>query len=110
MKILTWFGARVISVIFLGCLPTILHAQLPPPDGGWTFPTNLNSWTFTDVTNWTSDNGYPPLSFTNISGLLYEGDISTRYSLQVDTTNTAPALLHYGLTETNGTNLTLNVG
>lgn len=64
-----------------------------------------------DPTNWPSDNSYLPLSFTNISGSPFQGDISTRYALMVDTTNAIPAQLRYNLVETNGaTNLTLDVG
>ena len=104
---LSWLGV-MLAVLCL--FPQRLIAQLTPPGGGWTFPTNLNAWTFADVTNWTSDNGYAPLSFTNIIGLQYRGDMSTKYALQLDTTNTTPAFLHYNLIETNATNLTLDVG
>jgi hypothetical protein len=99
------------ATVVLGfLLPGIIYGQVPPP-GGWSFPTNLDSWTFTDPTNWPTDKGYAPLSFTNISGWQYQGDISTKYALTVDTTNAAAAWLQYNLVETNGAaNLTLDVG
>ncbi|HWD91716.1 MAG TPA: LamG domain-containing protein [Verrucomicrobiae bacterium] len=76
----------------------------------WTFPTSLDSWSFPDLTNWTSDNGYAPVSFTNLSSLQC-GDISTKYALVLDMTNVIPARLQYRVVETNGaTNLTLGLG
>ncbi|HXT10732.1 MAG TPA: alpha/beta hydrolase [Candidatus Angelobacter sp.] len=96
--------------LLLGLLPGILRAQSPPSDN-WTFPTNLDSWSFLDLTNWTSDDGYAPISFTNIIST-HRGDIKSDFSLVVDTTNTIPAWLHYKTIQvTNSvTNLTLNSG
>jgi hypothetical protein len=64
MKLLRRLG---VGIAMLLCAESVIfHAQSPPPD--WDFPTNLNSWSFDDITNWTSDLGYPPISFTNTVG------------------------------------------
>jgi hypothetical protein len=52
-------------------------AKLPP---GPTSPL-LDSWSFWDHTNWTSDLGYTPVSFTNLSF----SDLGNGSSLVVDT-------------------------
>ena len=70
-------------------------------------PTNvpLDSWSFTDPTNWTSDYGYAPVSFTNIN-FSYLGDGA---SLVVDTN--VPAWLRYPVFNSDGsTNLTVQNG
>src|SRR5207244_2977678 len=53
------------------------------PGGGKYAPTNapLDSWSFRDSTNWTSNLGYAPMSFTNLNHS-YLGDGA---SLIVDT-------------------------
>ena len=81
-------------------------AQVLPPGfkGG---PTNspLDSWSFTDSTNWTSDLGYAPVSFTNLNF----SNLGNGYSLVVDTN--APAWLQLNVYESDGTtNLTVDVG
>ncbi len=95
------------SLILLGSLTSIGHAAGPGfPDGG-DAPTNtpLDSWSFYDHTNWTSDNGYFPVSFTNIISSQL-GDFN---SLVVDTN--IPAWLQYNVYETDGTtNLTVDNG
>ena len=84
-------------------------AQTPPGGGGGggsgpTY-TPLNSWSFHDNTNWTSDQGITPVSFTNLA-FSYLGLGS---SLVVDTN--IPAWLRFNVVETNGlTNLTVNQG
>jgi hypothetical protein len=102
------FGSRIIPLILLGFLPGILHGTPPGPGGGgWSFPTNLNSWTFGDTNTWLSDNGYAPVSFTNLTGSRM-GDIGG-FSLVLDSTNAA--WLRFNLMETNGaTNLTMQIG
>ena len=67
--------------------------------------TPLDSWSFQDSTNWTSDLGYAPVSFTNLNfSHLGNGD-----SLVVDTN--IPAWLQYNVYEADGTtNLTVDVG
>jgi hypothetical protein len=81
-------------------------AQLPPGGGGGPTYTPLDSWSFFyDNTNWTSDKGFAPISFTNL-GFSYLGDGA---SLVVDTN--VPAWLNYNVVETNGTtNLTVDAG
>jgi hypothetical protein len=65
----------------------------------------LDSWSFLDNTNWTSDLGYAPVSFTNLN-YSYLGD---GRSLVVNTN--VPAWLQYNVVETNGRpNLTVNQG
>jgi len=65
----------------------------------------LSSWGFTDTTNWLSDFGYAPLSFTNLtSSPLGNGD-----ALVLDQTNAAWLL--YNVYENDGhTNLTVDRG
>ncbi len=80
---------------------------LTPPGGGSSWPTNapLDSWSFNDTTNWTSDLGYFPLSFSNIASA-YFGDGT---SLILNTN--VPAWLQYNAVETNGaTNLSISYG
>jgi len=82
-------------------------AQSPPSGGTNSSPTYtpLASWSFLDRTNWTSDQGVAPVSFTNL-GFSYLGDGS---SLVVNTN--VPAWLRFNVGETNGaTNLTVKVG
>ena len=95
---------------FLYFAAQIINAQSLPDD--WEFPPSLDSWSFSDVTNWPTDNGYLPISFTNLESAYHRGDLSTvSYSLVVDTTNTTAAWLQYHVTETNGaTNLALGSG
>jgi hypothetical protein len=84
------------------------RAQLDPGGGGTNSSptyTPLNSWSFNDRTNWTSDYGTAPVSFTNLS-YSWLGDGS---SLVVDSTNAA--WLRFNVMETNGaTNLTVDAG
>lgn len=84
------------------------RAQLDPGNGGTnSTPTYqaLETWTFQDNTNWTSDHGSVPISFTNLD-YSYLGDGS---SLIVNSTD--PAWLNFNVVETNGaTNLTVDVG
>ena len=84
-------------------------AQTPPGGGGGggsgpTY-TPLNSWSFNDPTNWTSDHGTAPANFTNLA-FSYLGLGS---SLVVDTNS--PAWLKFKTVEASGaTNLTVNQG
>jgi len=89
----------------LFCADTGLAAQLLP--GDWPTNTPLASWSFNDSTNWTSDQHYAPISFTNLT-YSYLGDF---FSLVVDSTN--PAWLQYYVYEPiydGATNLTVDVG
>jgi hypothetical protein len=69
MKTFNRMKLKLCRAFFLLILPTFLtnaaHAVLFPGGGA---PTNapLDSWSFYDHTNWTSDYGYAPVSFTNI--------------------------------------------
>ena len=78
------------------------HAQIDPGGGSTNTVTYtpLNTWSFHDPTNWTSDAGTYPISFTNIS-LSYLGNGS---SLVVDTNQ--QAWLHYKIYESTATNFT----
>jgi len=80
----------------------------PPGDGGTNSSptyTPLNAWSFHDNTNWTSDTGHAPISFTNLAYSV----LGNGASLVVDSTN--QAWLNYNVIETNGnTNLSLNCG
>ncbi len=81
-------------------------AQMPPPDDGGPTNVPLASWSFQDPTNWTSDQGWSPISFTNIA----RSYLGNGYSLVVDTNE--PAWLQYNVYEpTNAaTNLTVDTG
>jgi len=99
--------ARALVVAgFLLC--TINGLAQAPPGGNTNGPTYipLDSWSFFKyTTNWISDYGYAPVSYTNLD-FSYLGDGS---SLVVDSTN--QAWLQYNVVETNGmTNLTVDIG
>jgi len=94
--------ALVIAGFFL-CGGSAL-AQLGPGSGG---PTNivLESWSFYDHTNWLDDDGYSPVSFTNIA----YSPLGDFQSMMVDTN--VPAWLQYNVVENDGwTNLTIQQG
>lgn len=98
-------------MVMAGCLfalPSGVQGVVIIPGGGTnSLPsyTPLNTWSFQDSTNWTSDKGYYPVSFTNLA-TSYLGD---GYTLVVDTN--VPAWLQYNVMETNGaTNLTVSTG
>jgi hypothetical protein len=78
-------------------------AQLPP--GFKSLPQPLASWSFSDTNNWTSDQGYAPISFTNIGC----SNLGNGHSLVVNT-NGAPAFLNYYIFEAtnNASNLVLS--
>lgn len=105
IKLLKPLGAALGVLLCLA--PGMLRAQTPPGDG-WTFPVSLDSFSFEDVSNWTSDSGVAPVSFSNIVGVAHEGDINSDYALLVDSTN--PAWLTFALTNQTVTNLMLPAG
>ena len=73
--------------------------------GPWATNILLNSWSFTDPTNWVSDRGYPPVSATNL-GI---SDLGAGTALVVDSTE--PAWLQYNVMENDGaTNLVVHHG
>lgn len=85
-------------------------AQSPPAgDGG---PTNvpLASWSFQDTSNWTSDQGFAPISFTNLAFSHLGYNENSTWTLAVDTN--VPAWLQYYVYEPNNaaTNLTVDTG
>ena len=101
-----WGPAHWLLLLILLCLqPKAVGQGLPGP--GQHGPTNilLNSWSFTDTTNWLSDLGYPPVSFTNLS----VSALGAGTSLVVDSAD--PAWLQYNVVENDGaTNLTVDQG
>jgi len=111
MKILNQIKLKLCRLFFsltlLGFLTSIGHAAGPGFPSGGDAPTNtpLDSWSFYDHTNWTSDNGYFPVSFTNLNS----SDLGDFNSLVVDTN--IPAWLQYNVYENDGTtNLTVDSG
>ena len=96
---------RVLMVMVFLLWATSGLAQMPPPDKGGPTNTPLASWSFGDSTNWTSDLGYAPVSFTNLNF----SRLGNGASLVVDTN--IPAWLQYNVYESDGTtNLTVDVG
>ena len=93
----------VVAGFFL-CANTWGSLQMPPGANGAPTNTPLASWSFYDQTNWTSDQGYLPIAFTNIN---YSG-LGDGKSLVVDTN--LPAWLNFNIIEpsTGATNLILN--
>jgi len=106
-----WFFKPALAIVYvLTCVvPRMVQAQgLPDLEDGWSFPTNLNSWTFGDTNTWNSDYGYAPSSFTNLTSSSM-GDIIGGYSLTLDAID--PAWLRYNVQEGDGfTNLTVQAG
>jgi hypothetical protein len=104
----TNLGGAVASFILFFLSRQMLCAQGLP--GGGDDDTNYNNtplqtWSFKNPTNWASDTGELPISFTNLA-FSYLGN---GQSLVLDTN--VPAWLNYRAVETNGTtNLTVNVG
>lgn len=97
-----------LTFVLLCLLTRSLHAQGFPGDDGWSFPTNLNSWTFGDTNTWNSDYGYAPIAFTNLTSSSM-GDIIGGYSLSLDSAD--PAWLRYNVQEGDGsTNLPVEAG
>ena len=94
---------RALTVAGLLFCASSALAQIDPSGG----PTNiaLDSWTFYDHTNWTSDLGYAPVSFTNLSF----SQLGNFDSMVLDTN--VPAWLAYNVHESDGTtNLTVDSG
>jgi Concanavalin A-like lectin/glucanases superfamily/Bacterial TSP3 repeat len=94
--------ALIVAGFLFGFLADVRHAA------GQTAPSDqspLDSWSFYDTTGWTSDYGYLPVSFTNITASIYGDD----GALVLDSTNAA--WLRYNVIEGDGTtNLTVNMG
>jgi hypothetical protein len=106
------FDAPLVRTLLLSCALLVsggleLYAQ--PSPGGFTntdyYGSPLMAWSFNDTTNWTSDAGYAPVSFTNLTSTLL-GDGT---AVVVGSAN--PAWLQYHVTESSGTNnLKVDVG
>src|ERR1017187_4926161 len=93
-----WRAWQLILPLFFSAVPA-LQAQVPFPSGGGTNSSPwLDSWSFNDTSGWTSDLGYAPVSFTNITWT-WQGEWT---ALMVDSTNAA--WLQYTVTESSGTN------
>jgi hypothetical protein len=92
--------------VLLTHVPSVQGIILPPT-GTNSEPTYtiLDSWSFEDHTNWTSDYGYAPVSFTNLNF----SQLGDGASLVVDTNE--PAWLQYNVYNSDGTtNLTVDQG
>jgi len=94
--------AFLLSAALLFFTIATLQAQIPDP-GSWTnadyyYGKPMSAWSFNDTNTWTSDLGYAPVSFTNISAS-WLGDYT---ALVVDSDD--PAWLQYNTTESSGTN------
>ena len=96
------------SILTLALLSGVLEvgrAQVPDPRDPWPTNTILNCWYFTDTTNWLSQRGYPPLSFTNLA----VSDLGAGTAVVLDSPD--PAWLQYNVIENNGaTNLAVDQG
>ena len=98
--------ARALTVagILFGAGSALAQIGLPGGGGGPSY-TALDSWSFEDNTNWTSDLGYAPISFTNLNF----SQLGNGASLVVDTN--VPAWLQFNVWEKDGTtNLTVDSG
>jgi hypothetical protein len=96
---------RALIVAGFLFLATAGRAQLGFPTGSGPTNTPLDSWSFGDSTYWTSDNGYAPVSFTNLNF----AQLGNGQALVVDTN--VPAWLQYNVYENDGTtNLTVDQG
>jgi len=100
---LVW--AIMVAACFLLVAASGLAQMLPPGAGGGLTNAPLDSWSFNDTNNWTDDASNTPVSFTNITGMVF-GDYT---SMMLDSTN--PAWLNYNIYEPTGTtNLTVDQG
>jgi hypothetical protein len=98
----------LIAGALFGLLPMTHAIDLPPGDDGTnSIPSYiaLDTWSVFDSTNWTSDDGYAPVSFTNLA----HSDLGTGSALVVDTN--LPAWLQFNVIEADGTtNFSPSVG
>jgi hypothetical protein len=99
---------RALTVAgFLFVAITGMAQGLPGGGGTNSSPayTPLDSWSFLNSSTWTSDKGFAPVSFSNLTF----SQLGNGASLVVNSTN--PAWLRYNVVETGGTtNLTVNSG
>lgn len=100
-----WLGlfAHAVFLFVLATLP----AYAGGPGNFNTSPTNvpLESWSFQDNVNWTDDDGYAPVCFTNLNF----AQLGNGKAMVVDTN--IPAWLQFNVWESDGwTNLTVDSG
>ena len=108
-----FFARALIVVGFLLALTPKSNAFSFDPGGGGTNSgptyTPLDSWSFYDRTNWTSDRHYAPVSFTNLAYSELGNGFENGASLAVETN--VPAWLKFNVFENDGTtNLTVDSG
>ncbi len=84
-----WTAPLIVLCLTAAELP----AQTLPGPNPW-----LDYWSFNDTTNYLTELGYAPLSFTNLA----YSDLGNFYALVLDSTNAA--WLRYKVTESSGTN------
>jgi hypothetical protein len=98
------FCRLIFSLILFASLAQAARADGLLPPGNYP-PDPLASWSFQDTNGWTSDQGYAPISFTNISwSILGDGA-----SLVVNASGQQAYLDYYIYEPTNdATNLVLN--
>jgi hypothetical protein len=105
---LSFDSARLIVLSVLFCVFARQASAQPTPPGGtnsYYYGTPLEAFSFNDVTNWTTDFGFYPISFTNITS----SPLGDGTALVVDSTNSA--WVNYNVIETDGIpNLTVDVG
>lgn len=103
-RLLLWLPQASVALfvmVLLAFAPSARASTAPPTN---SLPVALNSWRFNDTTNWTSDLGYAPMSYSNID---FSGGDGT--SLLLDSTNAA--WVRYKVFENDGTtNLTVDSG
>ena len=90
----------ILVLLAFGYSYRIMASVPVMPSGGNTNQTILDSWSFSDTNNWTTDQGFYPISHTNIA-VSYAGPGN---SLLIDSSD--DAWLRYNIVETSGaTNL-----
>jgi hypothetical protein len=90
-----WRGWAAFLMLLLCSLN--LLADVPVPGGPNPYQP-LDSWSFGDTNAWTSDYGFAPFSFTNLSAT----NLGIGRAVVLDSTN--PSWLQFNVTESDGTN------
>jgi hypothetical protein len=83
----------IILLLVLFCSISLMASVPVPGQNPW-----LDRWSFGDTNYWTSDYGFAPLSFTNLSAT----NLGVGRAVVLDSAD--PAWLQYNVTETDGTN------
>jgi hypothetical protein len=95
-----WPGGVVFMLALFSAARLLAQVGLPTNSIGW-----LDYWPFSDTKNWTTELGYAPISFTNLS----VSDWGDGMALLMDSPD--PAWLQYAVTESDGTtNITTTTG